>query len=310
VPTALITLNGDSEFLRTYSGPASSPLMETYANLPAGLNSFVASYPGDSTYHAIISAPLTISVAALTTTTTLSGPYFTPSGSSISLSATASGVLDVPSGEYTPNVQFYNGKSLIGSVAPAIALSSTSTTTATATLSTTLPAGSYTITAVWPGDRYTSSSTSAVLPVVSSAAGITVTPATRQVTLPAPGATGFDTLTITSFGGFTGGANLTCAVSYSGSFTISAAPTCSLSQPTVTLTAGGTATSILTLSTVGAQTVADFRNVTPGQGPLVLCVVGFISTLVRRRRFAASEHWRACLLARARRSMLADARLQ
>ena len=225
VPTALITLNGDSAVLRTYSGPASSPLMETYANLPAGLNSFVATYPGDSTYPAIISAPLTISVAALTTTTTLSGPYFTPSGSSISLSATVSGVLDVPGGEYTPNVQFYNGKSLIGSVAPAIALSSTSTTTATATLSTTLPAGSYTITAFWPGDLYTSSSTSTVLPVVSSAAGITVTPTTRQVTLPAPGATGLDTLTISSFGGFSGSANLACAVTYSGSLTISAAPT-------------------------------------------------------------------------------------
>jgi len=296
-PTGLITLNGDSGFFRTYSGPASSPLMETYANLPAGLNSFVASYPGDSIYPAIISAPLTISVAALTTTTTVSGPYFTPSSSSISLLATVSGVLDVPGGEYTPNVQFYNGKSLIGSVAPAIALSSTSTTTATATLSTTLPAGSYSITAVWPGDRYTSSSTSAALPVVSTAAGITVTPATQQVTLPALGATGLDTLTITSFGGFTGSANLTCAVSYSGSLTISAAPTCSLSQPMVTLTAGGTATSILKLSTVGAQTVADFRNVAPGQGPFLLCVVGLTSTLGRRRRFAASETWRACMLA-------------
>ena len=243
------------------------------------------------------SAPLTISVAALTTTTTLSGPYFTPSGSSISLSATVSGVLDVPGGEYTPNVQFYNGKSLIGSVAPAIALSSTSTTTATATLSTTLPAGSYTITAFWPGDLYTSSSTSTVLPVVSSAAGITVTPTTRQVTLPAPGATGLDTLTISSFGGTSGNANSACAVTYSGSLTISAAPTCSLSNPTVTLTAESTATSVLTLSTVGAQTVADLNDDAPGQGPLVLCVVGFISTLIRRRRFASSEHRRACLLA-------------
>jgi hypothetical protein len=296
-PTALITLSGDSGFLPTHSGPASSPLIETYTNLPAGLNSFVASYPGDSTYPAIFSAPLTISVATLSTTTALSGPVFTPSTSSITLSATVSGILNVSVGEYTPNIQLFDGKSIIGSVKPALAVSSTSTTTATATFSPTLSAGSHTITAFWPGDRYTSSSTSSALTIVSSAAGITVTPATQQVTLPAPGATGLDTLTITSFGGFTGSANLSCVVSYSGSLTISAAPACSLSEPTVTLKVGGAATSILTLSTVGAQNVAYLKNDAPVQGTLGLCIYGLISTFLRRRRLAASPHWCACLLA-------------
>jgi subtilase family serine protease len=296
-PAALITLNEvDGGSLVPLSVQA-SPLMKSFSTLAAGSHSYIATYPGDSTYAAVTSAPLTISVAALPTTTALSGPTFTASTSSITLSATVSGVLNVAVGEYTPNMQLSDGKSIIGSVKPALAASSTSTTTATATFSPTLSAGSHTITAFWPGDLYTSSSTSSILTIVSSAAGITVTPATQQVTLPAPGATGLDTLTISSFGGFSGSANLTCAVTYSGSLTVSAAPTCSLSNPAVTLTAGGTATSVLTLSTVGAETVADLQNDAPGQGPLVLCVVGFISALVRRRRFAASEHWRACLLA-------------
>jgi hypothetical protein len=300
VPTALITLNGDSGFLRTYSGPASSPLMEAYANLPAGLNSFVASYPGDSTYPATISAPLTISVTALKTTTTLSGPSFTPSGSSISLLATVSGVLNAAITEATPNIQIFDGTSIIGSVKPAItvtAAGANTTTTAAATFSPTLSIGTHSITAVWPGDLYTSASTSSMLTVVSSAAGITVTPATQQVTLPAPGATESDTLTINSFGGFNGSADLTCAVTYSGSLTISASPTCSLSNPTVTLTAGGTATSVLTLSTVGTQTTVGLKNNAPGEGPFSLCFIGVITMLVRPRRLAAFERWRACLLA-------------
>jgi subtilase family serine protease len=300
-PTAPITLNYlDAGSLVPFSSQAPTPTAVSVTlgpHLAAGPHSFVATYPGDNTYAAVTSAPLTITVTPLKTTTSLTGPVFTTSSSTITLSATVSGVLGVVLGEYTPYVQLLDGTSRIAVVASTLAVSPTGVPIATATFSPTLTMGTHSLTAVWPGDLYTSASTSAPLTVVSSNSGITVTPATQQVNLPAPGATGLDTLTISSFGGFSGSANLTCAVTYSGSLTISAAPTCSLSNPTVMLTAGGTATSVLTLSTVGSQTAADLKNDAPGRGTLVLCVVGFISTLARRKRLAASKHRRACFLA-------------
>lgn len=297
-PAALITLNAvDGGSLVPVGAPA-NPLMRNFSNLSAGFHTYVATYPGDSTFAAVRSTPVTILVVPLATTTTISGPVFTPSGSNIPLSATVSNVLNAAVGEATPDIQFFDGTTFVGSAAPAITANSSGSSTATATLNTALSAGTHSLTAVWPGDLYTTSSTSTVLAVVSKVAGITITPATQLVTLPAAGATGSDTLTISSFGGFSGSANLTCAVTYPSSLAVSTAPTCSLSNSAVTLTAEGTAMSVLMLSTTaGTQNASGRGNSAPGEAPLFFCAFGVLSTLVRRRSLSATECWRVCLLA-------------
>lgn len=301
VPAGAITLNAVEGGLLVPNGTShATPLTRSFQPLSAGQHTFVATYPGDSTYAAVTSAPVTVSVAPLATTTALSAPVYTSSSSSIALSATVSNVLDGSITEAIPRIQFFNGTAFVGSAAPTFTTTSAGTITAIATFNTMLNAGTYSLTAYWPGDLYTTRSQSAALTVVSSGSGFTVTPATQQVTLSSAGATAVDVLTVAAFGGFSGTANLSCAVINPASTAISSAPTCSLSNPSVTLPANGTATSTLTLSTTaGTQAVIRPKNPSPGErgnGSLLFCTTGILSLLARRRRVAALQRSRLRLL--------------
>jgi hypothetical protein len=88
----------------------------------------------------------------------------------------------------------------------------------------------------------------------SAAPGVTVMAATPSVTITSPGMSATDSLTVTSVGNYAGSVNLSCAVSYTGSATIQVQPTCLLSSSSVSVTAGGTSTSTLSVSTTAPQT--------------------------------------------------------
>jgi len=131
----------------------------TTSTLGAGSLSIVASYPGDSNYMASASSALTQTVSQLTTSTALISSL-NPSSVGDPVTFTASVSPAVPDGE---TVSFYNGSSFIGSA---------TTTAGVAALTTTsLPAGSLSIVASYPGDaNYASSASSALAQTVNQLA--------------------------------------------------------------------------------------------------------------------------------------------
>ena len=253
-PTGFLTIDavdGGSLLVLTRQTPFNNKV--TYiTSLVAGTHAYQAVYAGDSTYGPVSSSVLRVISNPLPTTTTLSGTTVANTVTSASFLATVTGLFtNAPSTRTV--VRFFDGPTLLGAVQPLLAASTAVTTTGTALFGVTLPAGSHSIFAVWPGDNYTATSTSSPLAVVSVAPGITATAASTTIT-DSQGSAATDVLTIASIGGYTGSANLSCAVSYAGTLTIVAAPTCSVSSNAVTVSPGSTAMSTLTIATTSSHT--------------------------------------------------------
>ncbi len=138
--------------------------------LPTGANSVTAVYSGDSSFTASTSPVVTVTVAQITTSTVLT---FTPSapsyGQSVTLTATITPSATGPAAP-TGAVTFYNGTTSLGTG---------TISNNVATLNTTsIPAGTNSLTAVYGGDTNYATSTS---PAVS--VPVTVTASTTTVTV-------------------------------------------------------------------------------------------------------------------------------
>src|SRR5215469_7684095 len=133
--------------------------------LGSGLHNVDASYPGDSVYTASVSSTVALLAAPTPTTLTLavSPTSGTLSGQPVTLTATLSPYTVGPPTTTTDGeaVNFYSGTTLIGSGN----LSSGVATLVT----TTLPAGSDALKAVYPGDSNYNTSTSSVINVTVTA---------------------------------------------------------------------------------------------------------------------------------------------
>jgi autotransporter-associated beta strand protein len=137
--------------------------------LPAGANAITAIYSGDSTFTASTSPAVTVTVAKVTTTTSVTATPSTPSyGQSVTLTAT---VVPATTGSVAPTgtVTFFNGSTTLGtgSVAGGVAT----------LVTTSLPAGTGSVTATYGGDTNYASSTSPAItvPVAVTATTIAVT---------------------------------------------------------------------------------------------------------------------------------------
>jgi hypothetical protein len=158
------------------------------ATLPGGALSLTASFPGDASFAASTSTPVAFTVQPAPTTTSLPGGWYgtIAVGTSVTfsptLSTTAYGA--APGGTVT----FMNGSTTLstvplvgtaGSVGSGIYSSGTATYTTTS-----LPAGTDSITAVYSGDSNYAGSTSQLVSIVISKVyntlGITPTPATPK----------------------------------------------------------------------------------------------------------------------------------
>jgi len=189
-------------------------------------------------------------VSAVTTSLSVTA---TPNPAVTNQTVTLTATLTPGTSSSTPTgtVQFYANNSAIGS---AITLSSNIATT-----NYSFPtSGTYAITAIYSGDTHFATSTAAAVSLVVNTPAFTVTPATITYNLVSGATTGnTDALTIVSTGTFAGTVTLSCVVtSVSGT----AAGTCSLTPPTVTLTSGSTSASTLRITTtVGTSGVLNIR---------------------------------------------------
>jgi hypothetical protein len=142
----------------------------TTSTLPAGSHTLYASYGGDSRNGASTSSAFTESIGKLTTTTVLSATPTSPTpGQSVTLTATVT-----PSGA-TGNITFLDGQTVLATV-------SLSGGTAVNTTST-LAAGSHTLSATYSGDtRDGASSSPPIILTVASSSPIQITSPTTPVT--------------------------------------------------------------------------------------------------------------------------------
>ncbi len=206
-PTGTVEFFNGATLLGTETltaGPNSSTASLSTTSLPVGSNSITAQYSGDSNFTSSTSPPVSVPVTTISTTTVLS---FTPTsptyGTSVAFTATitpASTGAEQPSG----NVDFYNGSTLLGSVAISDNVADFSTSL--------LPVGSNSITATYVGDTNYATSTSTPATVVAVAQGTTTTAVTFSPTLPVYGQV--VTLTATMTPGASGSASPTGTVDF------------------------------------------------------------------------------------------------
>ena len=243
VPTATVSFLDGTTTLG--SGTLNGSGVATYSTstLSAGSHSITAVYGGDSNFSGSTSAVLTqvVNTPVLLSTTTALASSPNPSAPNQSVTFTAS--VAGPSGATatpTGSVNFLDGSTSLGS--------GTLDATAKATFSTsTLSAGSHSITAQYSGDAtYTGSTSSAVTQVVGTPTfSLSVNPTTVTVSA---GSSGTTTVTVTPASGFNQQVSFAC----SG---LPAASSCGFSPGTVTPNGTAAASSTLAVATDVAAAV-------------------------------------------------------
>ena len=277
--TSTITglLNGDTITVSyaTAATPAS----------PAGAYPITATVSGAAAANYTVTVvPGTLTVVPAATATTLStsaSPVLL--GTSITFTATVTSADATPPG----TVNFYNGTTLLG----AATLNASGVATFT---TSSLPAGSDTIVAVFQASTTYASSSSTIVQAVNQATnpgifGLAVNPPTQFIR--GPGSTVY-TVTVTSMQNFSGPVALTC----NG---LPADATCAFTTPTLNLTAGGAATTTMTIvnTDADAQLRAPALRI-PSLAPITIAAVFpfeltglgvFFAGLLRRKRGVLSN---------------------
>ncbi len=234
-PTGTVTFSDGSTTLAQVALTNGTAAYATSA-LNTATHSITASYSGDSQFAASVSSALSQVVQKADTTTTLNAAPGTANVSqSVTLTATvASGSSGVPTG----TVSFLDGANQIGSGnlnGSGVATFSTSS----------LAAGTHSLTAVYGGSGAFNGSTSTASSVVVTATGFSLSSSAMSPSSIAPGSSAQSTITITPVGGLSASSvSLTCSVAP----VVSPAATCSLSAVSVS---GGSGSATLTVGTTG-----------------------------------------------------------
>lgn len=176
-------------------------------------------------------------------------------------------------GTPTGTVQFYSNGAPLGS---AVSVASGKATTGALSFPA---AGTYSIMAVYSGDRSFAKTTSAALSlVVTSAGSFNLTAGSGTITVTSGATTGnTNSIKLTSLNAFAGTVTLGCSVSASAAAN---QPTCSIAPGSVALAANGTATAVVTLGTTATHTAA-LRSAGTLSG---VALAGFFMVLPFRRR--------------------------
>ena len=242
VPTGTVTFMTGSTQLGTSTLDSSGAASYSTSNLSTGSYPVTAVYSGDSNYSGSTSSAITLVVnaqpVAISTTTTLTTSATTVNaGQNVTFTATVagpSGTTAVPTGTVT----FLDGTSTLGA--------GTLNGSGVATYSTsTLSAGTYSITAQYPGDTtFAASASSAITETVNTVPSFTLAAASTSVSV-MPGQSATVGLSVTPTNGFDSAVNFACSGLPSGA-------TCSFSPSTVTPSGTTAATTTMTIATTAA----------------------------------------------------------
>jgi subtilase family serine protease len=285
-----------SSLVLASGGNASTTLtVNTNAVTKAGTYSVLVTGT-DSTGNYIHTIGLQVVTAVIAASTT---PGFTLSANPTSVSISSAGgsgtstITATPTNSFTGTVTLtcaITGPAITGApTCSAASESITGTTAATATLTfntvSTTAAGTYTATVTGTSGSVTATTPVTVI-VVGTAAGTFSLSNSAAITVTSQGGTGSSTISVVpgTSNPYAGSVALTCAVTASPTGATDA-PTCSLSNTSVTL-AGATLTSTLTISTT-AQTTAKLhvplKSLFTAGGGFALAALLFFGVPVRRR---------------------------
>jgi hypothetical protein len=244
-----------------------------------------ATYAGDAAYGPSTSATATLTSTKSQPTTTVT---VTPASAAVGQTVTATATISLTVFSTQALVTFMDGSTALGTAVP---MRMGTSATFTASYSTSgLAAGVHTITAVWPGDLNTLSS-SGMATLTVAAPGVTLSAASPSLSFGAGASSGnSDVITVTSVGGFAGGVTVGCTVTYNGSGTANLAPTCSLAPgASLNVTAGGTASESISIVTTAAHRTGGSGNSASNrfglkEGALFALLFGCAPLALRRRR--------------------------
>jgi predicted extracellular nuclease len=273
VPSGTVVFKDGATTLGTGTlapGATSSTASFTATGLAVGAHSLTAVYSGDTIF-ATSTGSLTLTVAAVTSATTLSAlPTTTTFGLAVALTANVTSNLGVPTG----TVQFFDGATALGA---AQTLSGGTTTLNT----TTLAVGTHSVTAVYSGTTGTPAypaSTSIVVTVTINPAPVldfTLGLGNTQLIVGGTAPSASTGVVITAINGFASPVSFACSGLPTGS-------TCSFSPATLTPT-GGFATGTMTItSTMAANQVPRF-----GTSGIALAFTLLVAPFAFRRRKTA-----------------------
>lgn len=243
-------------------------------------HSITAVYSGDDTWTGSTSNIVTLKPVLIPVTVTLAvTPTAAAPGQVVTLLATvtpstapASSIEQNPTG----NIIFYNGTTILGTVALSAAANNTSTAQL---LFTTLPAGQDTLTAVYVGDLYYAAATSNAVTITVQDFTLTPGPDNPPSDLDiVKGTSGQVSYVVTGLGGFNSQIALACAVPEQDDMTCSPNP--------IAVTPTGTVTFTVTTYTTGTTSASARRNRAPlgrAGGAMALAVLVFFLLPAGRR---------------------------
>ena len=282
IPTGYIQFyNGSTPLggpLPLTSGKLVTYALSAFATI--GNGSITAVYLGDSNFLGSTSPAQALTVTKQSTSIVVY-PTFSSLVTGVSNTYTANIVFtSLGVAGPTGTVQFYQGTTSLGTVTVA----NGQATSAAQTYST---AGTYNITAVYSGDVNYLGSTSTAIPItVSSDPPYQLSATSTAITLTAGATTGNGTFVyIRQTNNFVGNVNLSCSVTYNGTSTVNAMPTCTFQSNFIPFPAG-TVSSLMTIATTAPKAVSAS---TGSKSPFVrwsgmaMCSL-FLCLVVPRRR--------------------------
>ncbi|HEU5351764.1 MAG TPA: Ig-like domain repeat protein [Terracidiphilus sp.] len=270
--TGTITFKNGTSTLGTAQLSSAGVAELLTATVPAGSDSLTAVFPGDASFNASTSSPLSLAVQKGVTATSMTA---SPTNPAVGASETFSVTLTTDSAGVAPTgtVTFMNGAATLGTVPLAgtggsYSEASVNLAGGTSSYSTTsLPAGNDSITAAYSGDgNYAASTSSAVTVNVGgqqSSYDIALSP--TSITINSPGGSGSSMLTVTPTGGFTGKVTLTATI-FSSPTGATYLPTISISPTSLTFNDANAQTATVTVNTTAATSGAVRMPERPGAG--------------------------------------------
>jgi len=292
--TGTVTFFDGSGQIGTATVTGNSATLPNITLSTTSAHALTAVYSGDDTWTGSTSNIVTLKAVLIPVTITLAvTPANAAAGQVVSMLATvtptiapASAIEQNPTG----SVIFYNGTTILATVALSAGANNTSTAEL---LSTTLPAGQVTITAAYLGDLFYDAATSNPVAITIQDFSITPDPGNPPSDLDiVKGSSGQVSYTFTGLGGFNGQIAVTCAVPAQDDMTCTPNPT--------TLTPTGSVTFTVTTYLTGGPATAR-RDAPPlwpraASGTALAALLSFLLPFGRRARIFSSHRQRLFLL--------------